>query len=161
MHFTNQVLEPHTQLGWHAFQLSSAGATHEVVDCCLCTGIIAKHHPRLLLVFRHHRQAPSPTRGGGGEQDHPARPWPGVAGVYPNGCGPCCCRGPLLCVAPRGRCSQCSYSLSGRVRTLLNQSINKYVFHVLGGNWDPTDNKISSVSSYRQDLLPTCKAFPE
>ncbi len=37
--------------------------------------------------------------------------------------------------------------------------INHEVFDVLGGNWDPTDNKFSSVSSYRQDLLPTCKAF--
>ncbi len=30
-----------------------------------------------------------------------------------------------------------------------------------GGNWDPTDKKFSSVNSYRQDLLPTCKAFPK
>ena len=28
-----------------------------------------------------------------------------------------------------------------------NQSIN--VFNVLGGNWDPTDKKFSSVNSYR------------
>ena len=41
----------------------------------------------------------------------------------------------------------------------INQSIN--VFNVLGGNWDPTDKKFSSVNSYRQDLLPTCKAFPK
>jgi hypothetical protein len=41
----------------------------------------------------------------------------------------------------------------------INQSIN--VFNVLGGNWDPTDKKFSSVTSYRQDLLPTCKAFPK
>ncbi len=40
-----------------------------------------------------------------------------------------------------------------------NQSIN--IFIVLGGNWDPTDKKFSSVNSYRQDLLPTCKAFPK
>ncbi len=140
MHFTNQVLEPHTQLGWHAFQLSSAGATHEVVDCCLCTGIIAKHHPPLLLVFRHHRQASSPPRGGGGEQDHPARPWPGVAGVYPNGGGPCCCGGPLFCVAPCGRCAQCSYSLSGRVRTLLNQLINMY--QCPGGQLGPNRQEV-------------------
>ncbi len=40
-----------------------------------------------------------------------------------------------------------------------NQSIN--VFNVLGGNWDPTDKKFSSVNSYRQNLLPTCKAFPK
>ncbi len=39
----------------------------------------------------------------------------------------------------------------------INQSIN--MFNVLGGNWDPTDMKVSSVNSYRQDLLPTCKAF--
>ena len=38
------------------------------------------------------------------------------------------------------------------------QSIN--VFNVLGGNWDPTD-KFSSVNTYRQALLPTCKAFPK
>ena len=38
-----------------------------------------------------------------------------------------------------------------------NQSIN--VFNVLGGNWGPTDKEFSSVNSYRQDLLPTCKAF--
>ena len=25
----------------------------------------------------------------------------------------------------------------------------------------PTDKKLSSVNSYRQDLLPTCKAFPK
>lgn len=72
----------------------------------------------LLRMYRHHRQAPSPTRGGGGEQDHPARPWPGVAGVYPNGGGPCCCWGPLLCVAACGRCAQCSNSIFGGVRTL-------------------------------------------
>ncbi len=41
----------------------------------------------------------------------------------------------------------------------INQSIN--IFNVLGGNWDPTDKKCSSVNSYRQDLLPTCKAFPK
>jgi len=39
------------------------------------------------------------------------------------------------------------------------KSIN--IFNVLGGNWDPTDKKFSSVNSYRQDLLPTCKAFPK
>ncbi len=38
-------------------------------------------------------------------------------------------------------------------------SIN--VFNVLGGNWDPTDKKFSSVNLYRQNLLPTCKAFPK
>ena len=43
--------------------------------------------------------------------------------------------------------------------TLTNQSIN--VFTVLGGNWDPTDKKFSSVNSYRQDLFPACKAFPK
>ena len=42
-----------------------------------------------------------------------------------------------------------------------NQSINQYVFDVLGGNWDPTDKKFRSVNSYRQHLLPTCKAFPK
>ncbi len=31
MHFTYQVLEPYTQLGWHAFHLAVAKATH---DCC-------------------------------------------------------------------------------------------------------------------------------
>ncbi len=41
----------------------------------------------------------------------------------------------------------------------LFQSIN--IFNFLGGNWDPTDKKFSSVNSYRQDLLPTCKAFPK
>ena len=41
----------------------------------------------------------------------------------------------------------------------INQSIN--IFNVLGGSWDPTDKKFSSVNSYRQDLLPTCKAFPK
>ena len=35
------------------------------------------------------------------------------------------------------------------------------VFNVLGGNWDPTDKKFSSVNAYREDLLPTCKAFPK
>ena len=35
------------------------------------------------------------------------------------------------------------------------------MFSVLGGNWDPTDKEFSSVNSYRQDLLPTCKAFPK
>ena len=43
--------------------------------------------------------------------------------------------------------------------TVPGVSIN--VFNVLGGNWDPTDKKFSSVNSYRQDLLPTCKAFPK
>ena len=41
----------------------------------------------------------------------------------------------------------------------INQSMN--VFNVLGGNWDPTDKKFSSVNSYRQDLFPTCKALPK
>ena len=41
----------------------------------------------------------------------------------------------------------------------INQSIN--IFNVLGANWDPIDKKFSSVNSYRQDLLPTCKAFPK
>ena len=29
-----------------------------------------------------------------------------------------------------------------------------------GGNWDPTDKRFNSMNSYKQDLLPTCKAFP-
>ena len=33
------------------------------------------------------------------------------------------------------------------------------VFNVLGGNWNPTDKKFNSASSYRQDLLPTCKEY--
>ena len=41
----------------------------------------------------------------------------------------------------------------------VNQSIN--IFDVLGCNWDPTDKKFSSVNAYRQDLPPTCKAFPK
>ena len=41
----------------------------------------------------------------------------------------------------------------------INQSIN--MFNVLGGNWDPTDKKFSSLNSYRQDVLPACKAFPK
>ena len=47
--------------------------------------------------------------------------------------------------------------------TVTNQYINKSinVFNVLGGNWDPTDKKLSSVNSYRRNLLPTCKAFPK
>ena len=32
---------------------------------------------------------------------------------------------------------------------------------VLRDNWDPADKKVSSVNSYRQDLLPTCKAAPK
>ena len=43
--------------------------------------------------------------------------------------------------------------------TRINQSIN--IFNVLGGNWDSRDKKFSSVNSYRQGLLPTCKAFPK
>ena len=43
--------------------------------------------------------------------------------------------------------------------TTINQSIN--IVNVLGGNWDPTDKKFSSVNSYKQNLLPTCKAFPK
>ncbi len=46
-----------------------------------------------------------------------------------------------------------------RSSELVNQSIN--IFNVLGGNWDPTDKKFSSVNSYEQDLVPTCKAFPK
>ena len=44
----------------------------------------------------------------------------------------------------------------------INQSIDlmSTLKDVLGGNWDPTDKNFSSVNSYRQDLLPTCKAFP-
>ncbi len=40
----------------------------------------------------------------------------------------------------------------------INQSM---YFKVLGVNWDPTNKRFSSVNSYRQNLLPTCKAFPE
>ncbi len=45
----------------------------------------------------------------------------------------------------------------------INQSINKSIniFNVLGGNWDPTVKRFSSVNSHRQDLFSTCKAFPE
>jgi len=40
----------------------------------------------------------------------------------------------------------------------INQSIDQpiNVSNVLGGNWDPTDKKFSSMNSYRQDLLHTC-----
>jgi len=47
------------------------------------------------------------------------------------------------------------------VTSVMTQSINQYILNVLGGNWDPTDKKFSSVNSYRQDLLPICKAFPK
>ena len=58
----------------------------------------------------------------------------------------------------------CDYTCSQSQRMVLNdlrksQSIN--VFNVLRGNWDPTDKQFSSVNSYRQDLLRTCKAFPK
>ena len=42
----------------------------------------------------------------------------------------------------------------------INQSIKQYIW-VLGGNWDPTDKRVSAVNSYRQNLLPTWKAFPK
>ena len=42
----------------------------------------------------------------------------------------------------------------------INQSINKDI-ECPGGSWDPTDKKFSSMNSYRQNLLPTCKAFPK
>ncbi len=51
------------------------------------------------------------------------------------------------------------HSRVDQIPSAFNQSIN--MFNVLGGNWDPTDKKLSSVNSYRQDLLPTCKAFPK
>ncbi len=43
--------------------------------------------------------------------------------------------------------------------SIINHSINIF----LGGNWDPTykNKKFSSVNSYSQNLLPTCKAFPK
>ena len=45
---------------------------------------------------------------------------------------------------------------------LVTATINQCnVFNVLRGNWDPTDKKFSSVNAYRQDLSPTCKAFPQ
>jgi len=53
----------------------------------------------------------------------------------------------------------CAWKLRWHDFSYYNQSIN--IFNVLGGNWDPTDKKFSSVNSYRQDLLPTCKAFPK
>ncbi len=63
-------------------------------------------------------------------------------------------RAVLLCML----CSSCSPSTN--FRATINQSINQSIY-VLGGNWDPTDKKFSSVNSYRQDLLPTCKTFPK
>ncbi len=51
-------------------------------------------------------------------------------------------------------CANSADSEAGAV--VVNQSIN--VFNVLG---DPTDKKFSSVNSYKQDLLPACKAFPK
>ena len=41
----------------------------------------------------------------------------------------------------------------------INQSVD--VFDVLGGNWDPTDKRFSTVNSCRQDYLPAYKAFPK
>ena len=41
----------------------------------------------------------------------------------------------------------------------LIQSI--YQFNVLGGNWDPPDKKFTLGNSCRQNLLPTCTAFPK
>jgi len=63
---------------------------------------------------------------------------------------------PGLAAASHG-CLLCFGGLSGLL--MINQSTN--VFNVLGDNWEPTDKKFSSVNSYRQDLLPTCKAFPK
>ncbi len=45
--------------------------------------------------------------------------------------------------------------------SLTSININQYVHIVLGGNWDPIDKKFSSVNAYRQDVLPTRKAFPK
>jgi len=53
--------------------------------------------------------------------------------------------------------TQCAYGKTAGQNII--QSIN--IFNVLRGHWDPTDKKFSSVNSYRQDLLPTCKAFPK
>ena len=53
-------------------------------------------------------------------------------------------------------------SINQSIKLSINQSIYQSInFIVLGANWDPTDKKFSSVNSYRQDLLPTCKAFPK
>ena len=52
-------------------------------------------------------------------------------------------------------CTECC--LHPRWGNSINQLIN--MFSVLGGNWDPADKKFSSVNSYRQDLLPTCKCM--
>ena len=45
----------------------------------------------------------------------------------------------------------CRPAFMHQVRPFINHSIN--VFHVLGGNWDPTDKKFSSVNSCRQEML--------
>ncbi len=59
-----------------------------------------------------------------------------------------------MCMLP------CRFALvKAPVIFMTNQPIS--VLNVLGGKWDPTDNKFSSVNSHRQVLLPTCKAFPE
>ena len=41
-----------------------------------------------------------------------------------------------------------TFLVSAAVNQSINQSLNKYIFNVLGGNWDPTDKKFSSVNSY-------------
>ncbi len=59
-------------------------------------------------------------------------------------------------------------SISQSVNQSISQSISqsnqsmRLIFLGGGGgaNWDPTD-MFSSVNSYRQALLPTCKAFPK
>ncbi len=62
---------------------------------------------------------------------------------------------------PKQGTTRCRWFPGRLPHQYINQYQSIYVFNVLGGNWDPTDKKFSSVNSYRQDLLPTCKAFPK
>ena len=68
---------------------------------------------------------------------------------------------PSVAIAPcrtSWTCRKCRPGTSSVDRPRI-QSIK--ICNVLGANWDPTDKKFSSVNSFRQNLLPTCKAFPK
>ena len=63
---------------------------------------------------------------------------------------------PAMPIVDSSLFGKCRHDASNDTKLTININIQ-----CPGGNWDPTDRKFSSVNSYRQDLLPTCKAFPK
>ena len=63
---------------------------------------------------------------------------------------------PEPAVRPAARSAEATIH-TGSINFWLCQSINQSTFNVLGAN----RQKFSSLSSYRQNLFPTCKTFPK